>query len=364
MSQTTFPSISKEHLGDSGGKRNFDIYDGYKLKIISGNGNIKLAQDISEYLKIPLEDAEVTQFADKEINIHIANNVRGSDIYIIQPTCTDVNKNLMELLLLIHTLKLSSAKRITAIMPYFGYARQDRKVKPRVPISASAVAQLIEAMGPSRVVTVDLHCGQIQGFFHQTPVDNLFAENEFMRYLQSKNFHPDETVMVSPDAGGVVRARRLADRIGAVGVVTILKRRALANQVSEMQLVGDVSGKNCIIIDDMIDTGGTLCKAAELLKQSGALDVIACATHGLFNHPAIDSINNSVLTEVCVTDSIPQEKNVSLCSKLKVISLVPLLSEAIYRLHCEKSLSALFEEHERYNLSDSLGELDTIHVVQ
>lgn len=336
-------------------KRNFDIYDGYKLKIISGNANPKLAKEISEYLQIPLEPAEVSQFADKEISIHIPYNVRGSDIYIIQPTCTDVNKNLMELLLMIHTLKLSSAKRITAIVPYFGYARQDRKVKPRVPISASAVAQLIEAMGPSRVVTVDLHCGQIQGFFHQTPVDNLFAENEFIRYLKEKNFNPEETVMVSPDAGGVVRARRLADKFGAVGVVTILKRRVQANQIAEMQLVGEVSGKNCVIVDDIIDTGGTLCKAAELLKESGALEVIACASHGLFNHPALDSINSSYLTEVCVTDSINQEYTSSKCPKIKVISLVPLLAEAIYRLHCEKSLSALFEEKVSYNLKDSLS---------
>lgn len=316
---------------------------GYDIKIVSGTANLPLATAIAQQLRINLEPAEVSQFADGEINIHIVNNIRGSDIFLIQPTCKDVNKNLVELLLLIHTLKLSSAKRITAVVPYFGYARQDRKTKPRVPISASAVSQLIEKMGPSRLVTVDLHCGQIQGFFHDTPVDNLSAENEFVRYIESKNFDKDKLTLVSPDAGGVERARRVADKVHAHGVVTILKRRKVANVIEEMQIVGDVSGTICVIIDDMIDTGGTLTKAALLLKSQGASAVYCCATHGLFSGRALELINESVLEEVCVTDSMPQEENVAKCPKIKILSLVHLLSEAILRIHLEKSLSALFK---------------------
>lgn len=322
---------------------NLELEDSYPIKLIAGNANRKLAQDISDYLGVPLEPAVVGRFADGETNIQVMNNVRGSDIFIIQPTCTDVNRHLMELLLLIHTLRLSSAKQITAVVPYYGYARQDRKTKPRVPISAAAVAQLIEAMGPNRIVTVDLHCGQIQGFFHHMPVDNLFAENQFVKYLEEKNFDLDKLTIVSPDAGGVTRARRVADRIGSNSIVTILKRRQVANQVSEMQLVGDVAGQTCVIVDDMIDTAGTLTKAASLLMELGATEVYALATHGLLSGPAVDRINDSVLQEVCVTDSIPQEENVAKCDKLKVLSIAPLLSDAILRLHHERSLSALFK---------------------
>lgn len=320
----------------------------YTVRLIAGSANKRLAADISERLKTKLEECEVGRFADGEISIHIKNNIRGSDVFIIQPTCPpDVNGHLMELLLLIHTLKLASAKRISVIMPYYGYARQDRKVKPRTPISASAVAQLIEAMGPHRLVTVDLHCGQIQGFFHDTPVDNLFSDKEFISYILSKQFSPEQVVIVSPDAGGVAKARRIADRVGAFSVVTILKRRVAANKVDSMQIVGDVSGKIAIIIDDMIDTGGTLCKAAQVLKETGAVQVLACATHGLFSADALDKINSSVLEEVCVTDTIPQEHNVVKCKKLVVRSVVPLLAEAIQRLHDEKSLSILFQQNEK-----------------
>eukprot|EP01103_Thecamoeba_quadrilineata_P001477 TRINITY_DN11335_c0_g1_i1.p1 TRINITY_DN11335_c0_g1~~TRINITY_DN11335_c0_g1_i1.p1 ORF type:complete len:350 (-),score=60.48 TRINITY_DN11335_c0_g1_i1:46-1041(-) len=316
----------------------------YNIRILSGNANRNLAEKIAARLGVQLEPCILETFSDGELNIRIENNVRGADVFIIQPTCPQVNNNLMELLLLIHTLKLSSAKRITAIVPYFGYARQDRKTKPRVPISASAVAQLIEKMGPNRVVTVDLHCGQIQGFFHQIPVDNLFAEIEFINYLQKKDFPLANTVIVSPDAGGVNRARRVADKLGASSVVTILKRRAAANQIEQMQIVGDVNGSYCIIVDDMIDTAGTLCAAANLLRENGALKVFACATHGIFSGPAIDRLNASVLEEICVTDSIPQEKNVETCSRLIVLSLVPLLSQTILHLHEEKSLTMLFDE--------------------
>jgi len=299
-------------------------------------------------LKVPLASCEVGTFSDGETKIQVEHNIRGTDCYVIQPTChnyensTTVNDNVMELLLLLHTLKLSSARRITAVVPYYGYARQDRKTRPRVPISASAVAQLIEAMGPHRVVTVDLHCGQIQGFFHNTPVDNLWAEGEFVDMLKKKVEFKDQVVVVSPDAGGVMRARRVADTLGAEGVATILKRRAQANVIESMQIVGSVEGKYCILVDDIIDTAGTLVKAAQLLADSGAKEVIACATHGVFSGNAIEKINGSVLKEVYVTDSIPQERNAKLCDKLKVLSIAPLLARAIYRLHEEKSLSILF----------------------
>jgi len=313
---------------------------------LTGNANRKLAAAIAAELDVHLEPCQVGTFSDGELNIRIENNVRGADVYIIQPTCPPVNNNLMELLLLIHTLKLSSAKRITAVVPYFGYARQDRKVKPRTPISASAVAQLIAKMGPNRVVTCDLHCGQIQGFFHKAPVDNLFAEPEFIKYLKSKDFVLDKLVIVSPDAGGVVRARRVADRLGAASVVTILKRRAAANQIESMQIVGDVKGFTCVIVDDMIDTAGTLCAAAQLLKDNGSVRVIACATHGIFSGPALERLNSSCMEEVCVTDSIPQDENRVQCKKLVVLSLVSLLAASIRHLHDEKSLSILFEKRE------------------
>jgi len=315
----------------------------YNIRIISGNANPELAREVAKKLGTTLEACEVGKFVDGETNIHIKNNVRGSDIFLIQPVCPpNVNDNLMELLLLIHTLKLSSAKRITAVIPYYGY---DRKTKPRVPISASAVAQLIEAMGPSRVLTVDLHCGQIQGFFHDCPVDNLYAEVEFIKQIVSMKISNDELAIISPDAGGVDRARRVADKVGAHSVVTILKRRVAANVIDSMQLVGDVTGKICFIFDDIIDTAGTLTKAAELLKQNGAKKVFACATHGLLSSTATERINNSVLEEVWVSDSIPQGEHLKKnCPKLHVLSLVTILAQAIGRLHSEQSLSDLFKD--------------------
>eukprot|EP01102_Stenamoeba_stenopodia_P006600 TRINITY_DN1821_c0_g5_i1.p1 TRINITY_DN1821_c0_g5~~TRINITY_DN1821_c0_g5_i1.p1 ORF type:complete len:414 (+),score=83.44 TRINITY_DN1821_c0_g5_i1:332-1573(+) len=337
----TTSSIMDHHPGHGGAE-----LQNYNIRVLSGNGNRPLASGIASLLGTKLEDCQVSSFADGEIDIQIKNNVRGSDVYVIQPVSPPfVNKHLMELLLLIHTLKLSSAKRITVVMPYYAYARQDRKTKPRVPISASVVAQLIEAMGPHRVVTIDLHCGQIQGFFHKTPVDNLFAEAEMIKYIKDKNIPPEELVIVSPDAGGVTRARRAADLLGAHGVVTIMKRRTQANQVDSMQMVGDVADCTCLLIDDIIDTAGTLTKAASLLKDNGAARVFAFATHGIFSEPALDRINSSILDEVCVTDSLPQEKNKERCAKLRVLSIAGLLSEVIQRLHQEKSLSSLFPEH-------------------
>lgn len=318
---------------------------GFNIRLITGQANPKLAEGIAKVLGLPLEPVKVGRFADGEIDIRIKNNVRGADVFLIQPCCPpDVNDAFMELLLFIHTLNLSSAKRITVIMPYYPYARQDRKTRPRVPISASVVAQLLETMGPHRIVTVDLHCGQIQGFFHSTPVDNLYAEAELVKYVTSKDIPKEELIVVSPDAGGVTRATRVADKIGALGVVTILKRRTVANQVDSMQIVGDVQDKTCIIVDDIIDTAGTLTKAAAVLKERGAKRVLAFATHGIFSEPAMDRINQSVLDEVCVTDSIPQHENIKRCSKLRVKSLVHLLAEAVERLHYEMSLSVLFEK--------------------
>lgn len=288
-------------------------------------------------------DGAMSAFADGEISVQIMDNVRNKDVYIIQPVCPpDVNKHLMELLLLIHTLNMSSARSITCVMPYYGYARQDRKTKPRTPISASCVAQLIESQKPGRVITLDLHCGQIQGFFHHTPVDNLYAENMMAAWVRDQAFDMSMVCIVSPDAGGVTRARRLADQVNAPTLATILKERAVANQIKSAQLIGDVSGKICIIYDDMIDTAGTLRAAAQLLKDHGASEVYACATHGLFSGPAFQNITDcAALKGVVVTNSIPQHPEQ--CAKLTVLDIAPLMANAITRCHFGESLSALFK---------------------
>jgi len=318
--------------------------EGYHIRLITGNANPKLAQKIAVTLGKQLDPCTVGRFSDGEINIRIENNIRGADVFVIQPVCPpNVHDNFMELLLLTHTLALSSAKRITAVMPYYPYSRQDRKTRPRVPISASAIAQMIEAVGIHRIITLDLHNGQIQGFFHSTPVDNLYAEAEMLRYLQSKNFDKDYLAIVSPDAAGVNRARLAADRIGAASVVTILKRRISPSLEVEMQMAGDVEGFTCVIVDDLINTANTITTAADILKKHGANRVYAFSTHGVFSGPALDKINESCLEEVCVTDSIPQDENLIKCPKLRVSSIVNLLAEAIQRVHGEKSLSVLFE---------------------
>lgn len=318
--------------------------DRYRIRIITGSSNPELAKKIASILHLEPEPVTCGRFADGEINIQIENNVRGADVFLIQPTCPpDINSHLVELLLLLQTLQLSSAKRITCVLPYYGYARQDRKTKPRVPISAAAVATMIETMGADRLLTLELHCGQLQGFFRQIPVDNLYAENEFIEKLLLLNINPQNIAIVSPDAGGVTRARRMADKIGAAAVVTILKRRVAANQIESMQLVGDVKDFHCFIVDDIIDTAGTIVKAADLLVAAGSLSVYAIATHGVFSGPAMERLSGSRIQEVWVTDSIPQTANQAKCDKLKVISVAPLLAEAIARLHEEKSLSRLFE---------------------
>ena len=313
------------------------------LRVVSGNSNPQLAHDVCSALGISPTNTRVGAFANGETEIKILDSIRGDDVFVFQPTCTtskvNVNQALMELLLLIHTLKLAASRRVTAVIPHYGYARQDRKHTARVPISASAVAKMIVEMGVDGVVTVDLHCGQIQGFFHGCPVADLNPVTEFAEFASTKNFDKANLVVVAPDAGAVTRARRLGDRIGAARIVTILKRRVEANKVDSMQLVGDVTGCVCIIADDMIDTGGTLVKAAQVLKEYGAKEVHAWATHGILTDPACQRIQDcDALVEVVVTDSIPQEENIRKCPKIKIISIAKLLAEAIHRIHHEESM--------------------------
>jgi ribose-phosphate pyrophosphokinase len=330
-----------------------------------GSANPELAKKIASILHLEPEPVTCARFADGECNIQIENNVRGADVFLIQPTCPpDINTHLVELLLLLQTLQLSSAKRITCVLPYYGYARQDRKTKPRVPISAAAVATMIETMGAHRLLTLELHCGQIQGFFRHIPVDNLYAENEFIEQLMQLKIDPQSIAIVSPDAGGVTRARQMADKIGAAAVVTILKRRVAANQVESMQLVGDVKGFHCFLVDDIIDTAGTIVKAADLLVAAGSLSVYAIATHGIFSGPAMERLNSSKIQEIWVTDSIPQTENQAKCAKLKVISVAPLLAEAIERLHSEKSLSRLFQTAQSATLVHQQDEAEEDVVVE
>eukprot|EP01064_Diplonema_japonicum_P024389 TRINITY_DN3494_c0_g1_i1.p1 TRINITY_DN3494_c0_g1~~TRINITY_DN3494_c0_g1_i1.p1 ORF type:complete len:355 (+),score=75.67 TRINITY_DN3494_c0_g1_i1:55-1119(+) len=319
------------------------------LKVISGNSNPEFAALVAEHLGTTVTKATVGKFANGEINISIDDPVRGDDVFVVHPTCSNqatglnVNEAVMELLLLIHTIKLSSAKRISAVIPHFAYARQDRKSEARVPISASAVAQLLVNVGVDRIVTVDLHCGQIQGFFKNTPVNNLMASREFAHYLQSKEIKPEMLAIVAPDAGAVDRARRLADKLNAEKVVTILKRRVQAGKVDSMHIAGDVSGMVAVIVDDMTDTSGTLVKAAEVLKQNGASKVFAMITHGVLTDPACSRIEASdALTEVVVTDTMPQAHNLSRCSKLVVLSVAPLIAEAMRRIHTEQSMDNLY----------------------
>jgi ribose-phosphate pyrophosphokinase len=306
------------------------------LLLFSGNANQKLSQEISEYLKIPLASAEVAQFSDGEIQVKINQNVRGADVFVIQPTSPPVNNNLMELLILIDALKRASADRITAVIPYYGYARQDRKDRPRVPITAKLVADLLTAVGTNRVLTMDLHAGQIQGFFN-IPVDHLFAAPVMIGYFQSLGW--DQMCIVSPDAGGVERARACAKRLGA-SLAIIDKRRIGSNTAQVMHIVGDVRDKNVIIIDDIIDTAGTITQAVDALIEQGAQRVYASCIHPVLSGPAIERINNSKLEGVAVTNTIALDEKRS--KKLIVLSVAPLLGEAISRIHKGTSVSSLF----------------------
>lgn len=308
-----------------------------ELKIFSGNSNPTLAIKISELLGIPLGKIRVGRFADGEIDVHILENVRGSDCYVVQSTCNPVNENLMELLIMIDAFKRASAGRIIAVIPYFGYARADRKAEPRVPISAKLVANLLTVAGTDRVITIDLHAPQIQGFF-DIPVDNLYARPVFLDYI--KNMNLSNTVVVSPDVGSVDRARSFAKRLD-LGLVIVDKRRPKANMAEVYNIIGDVKGKNCLIFDDMIDTGGTLTSVAKAIKEAGASTIIAFATHGVLSKDAIKKIEDSPIEEVVFTDTIPIDLNKS--KKIKVVTVSNLLAEAIRRNHLRQSISELFD---------------------
>ncbi|RLC19948.1 MAG: phosphoribosylpyrophosphate synthetase [Deltaproteobacteria bacterium] len=308
------------------------------LAIFSGNSNPELAEKICQYLKMPLGSAEVKTFSDGEVQIEIKDNVRLKDVFVIQSTCSPVNDNLVELLLMIDALKRASATKITAVMPYYGYARQDRKVAPRVPISAKLVADLMTVAGAHRLITMDLHAGQIQGFFN-IPVDNLFATPVLLEYLKA-NFD-DRLMIVSPDAGGVERARAFAKRLKA-DLAIIDKRRDAPNEAKAMAVIGDVRGKVAIILDDMADTAGTLTEAADAILGNGAEEVHACITHPVLSGPAISRISESALKSIVVTDTIPLNGNASACDKIKVLTISELVGEGIIRSHVGDSVTSLF----------------------
>jgi ribose-phosphate pyrophosphokinase len=306
------------------------------LKIISGNANPSLSKEISNYLETPLVDVLLTRFSDGEIRVQINEKVRGADVFVIQSLTYPTNDSIMELLLLLDALKRSSAHRITAVIPYYAYARQDRKDKPRVPISAKLLADLIQTAGAHRVLTVDLHSAQIQGFFNIS-VDNIYALPVIYKYLKEKNI--EDLVIVSPDAGGVERARMLQNRLGG-NLAIIYKKRPAPNVVETLDVIGDVSGKNAVIIDDIIDTAGTIVAAADMLISKGAKSVIAVCTHPVFSGPAVERLKNSSIQDVIATNTIPVDGKEF--DKLTVISVAELIGEAIKRINMESSLSSLF----------------------
>ena len=311
-----------------------------QLEIFTGNSNPALAREVCDHLKVKIGEAEVGRFPDGEVMVEVRENVRGGDCFVLQSTCSPPNDNLMELLLLIDALRRASAGRITAVIPYFGYSRQDRKVAPRVPISAKLVADLIATAGAHRVLTVDLHAGQIQGFFN-IPVDNMYAMPVLMNYLR-KRVDGQRVSVVSPDAGGVERARAFARRLNA-NLAIIDKRRRRASEVAEMQLVGDVRDSIAVLVDDMIDTAGTITEAAKVVANAGASEVLACATHPILSDPACDRLNKSNIKEIVTTNSIPlRAKAQAELSKLKVLTVGSLLAETILRIHNEESVSSLF----------------------
>jgi len=308
------------------------------IMLIAGNANRPLAEEVSQHLGIPLCNATISSFSDGEISVRINENIRGSDVFVIQPTCAPVNHNIMELLLIIDALKRASAGRVTAVIPYYGYGRQDRKVQPRVPISSKLVADLLTAAGANRVLTVDLHAGQIQGFFN-IPVDHLYSSPVLHEYLKKREFK--DLVVVSPDAGGVERARAFAKRLSA-SLAIIDKRREKANVSEVMNVIGSVAGRDALILDDLIDTAGTVVQAAAALKEKGANRVLATCAHAVLSGSAIDRINGSAIEELIVTNTIALDSKKEMCAKLTVLSIAPLLAEAIKRIHEESSISSLF----------------------
>ncbi|MBU1183653.1 MAG: ribose-phosphate pyrophosphokinase [Proteobacteria bacterium] len=310
-----------------------------RMRVFSGNANLELAGKIAENLGVPLGKVNVTAFSDGETRVEIDENVRGMDVFIIQPTCPPVNITLMELLIMIDAVHRSSADRITAVIPYYGYARQDRKVTPRAPITAKLVADIVTKAGANRVLAMDLHAGQIQGFFN-IPVDNLFATPVLLEYIK-KNYRGDNIVIVSPDTGGVERARAFGKRLGA-SLAIIDKRREGPNDAQVMNIIGHVKGKKAILLDDMIDTAGTVVQSAKALAEEGAIDVSVCCTHPVLSGPAIERIEQSGLKEVIVTDTIPLHDKARACSRIKVLSVSGLLSEAVRRIYYNDSVSSLF----------------------
>ena len=310
------------------------------LSIFTGNSNRALAEEVCKFVEIPLGRADVTHFSDGEIYVEIGENVRGVNCFVVQPTCSPPNQSLMELLIMIDALKRASAGSIVAIIPYFGYARQDRKSKPRTPITAKLVANLITAAGADRALAMDLHAGQIQGFF-DIPFDHLFAMPVLIDELRALGYGGDDTVVVSPDAGGVERARAFSKRLGST-LAIIDKRRAAANVSEVMNIVGDVKGKRAVIVDDIIDTAGTLTNAAKAIMDAGAASVAACASHPVFSGKAVQRITDSPLSHVVVTNTIPLSDAGTACGKVRVKSVGRLLGEAIKRIHHGDSISSLF----------------------
>ncbi len=311
------------------------------MKILSGNSNLPLAGAIADYLQIPLTESSVRRFADEEIFVEIHENVRGQDVFVVQPTSYPANDHLMELLIIIDALRRASAKRITAVVPYFGYARQDRKPGPRTPISAKLVANLITTAGANRVLSIDLHAGQIQGFF-DIPTDNLYGAPVMSADIQSR-FGDRNLMVVSPDVGGVVRARALAKRLDNAPLAIVDKRREKAGESEVMNIIGDVTGRFCILIDDIVDSAGTLCNAAAALKEAGAEDVVAYCTHGVLSGGAVARVDASMLKELVITDSIEPTPDVLASPRIRTLPIAPLLGEAIKRIADETSVSSLFD---------------------
>ena len=311
------------------------------MKIISCNSNKELAEAISSYISIKLADATIRKFADDEIFVEINENIRGEDVFIIQSTSYPANDHLMELLVAIDTAKRGSAKRITAVMPYYGYARQDRKTGPRTPITAKLVANLITSAGADRVLTMDLHSGQIQGFF-DIPLDNIFSAPPIIKDMKKKFAGIDDLVISSPDVGGVVRARAFAKRLNA-GLAIADKRREKAGESEIMNIIGDVKNKTCILLDDIADTAGTLCNAATALRKNGAKEIYSYIAHGVLSGNALDRINNSEIKELVLTDSIQASEELKKSKNIRHISVAPLMGEAIKRIHSDSSVSALFD---------------------
>ena len=311
------------------------------MKILAGNGNPELALAIADYLDMKLTSASVRRFADEEIFVEVHENVRGEDVFVVQPTAAPANDNLMELLICIDALRRASARRITAVVPYFGYARQDRKPGPRTPISAKLVANLITKAGADRMLSVDLHAGQIQGFF-DIPTDNLYAAPVIAADIESRLAKQD-LVVVSPDVGGVVRARALAKRLGNAPLAIVDKRRERAGESEVMNIIGDVRGKMCVLVDDIVDSAGTLCNAAAALLQAGATGATAYVTHGVLSGGAVARVDGSALTELVITDSIAAVASVKAAKKIRRITIAPLVAEAMRRTSEESSVSSLFD---------------------